>query len=107
MNISELRKKELVRFSEAYGIDRNEASKIINSFYKFCGLEETLLYRENDEKLANSRYTAELQEKEARWIERLNKYLSPYKLKLVWFGCFPSICEKGTTKTALRRYFYN
>lgn len=107
MTIAEQRKKELLRFSEHYGIEKETASRLVNSFYKFCGLEETLLYRENNEKTCNSSYTKELQAKEEAWINRLQKELSVYNLKMIWFGYLPTICETGTTKTALERYFYN
>lgn len=107
MTIAEQRQKELLRFSEHYGIELSKAAKLVNSFYRFCGLEETLLYRENDAKACNSSYTKELQKKEENWINRLQKDLSCYNLKMIWFGYLPTICEKDTTNTALERYFYN
>lgn len=107
MTIREKREKELKNFVANYNIDYAVAKTLINSFYRFCGLEETLLYRENDERLCNSYYTKQLQEKEARWIDRLQAQLAQYNLKMIWFGYLPTICEIGTTKTALERYFYN
>lgn len=106
LTIKEMRENELVNFSTNYNIEINEARTLVNSFYRFCGLEETLLYRENDEKLCNSNYTKTLQNKEERWIKRLQNNLSKYNLKMIWFGYLPTICEDGTTKTALNRYFY-
>lgn len=64
LTVAESRAKELNKFSEKYNINYQDAKRIVNSFYRFCGLEETLLYRENDEKLCNSNYTKQLQEKE-------------------------------------------
>lgn len=104
--IKENRQKALVNFSNDYGIEYETAKTLVNSYYRFCCLEETLLYRENDEKLVNNYYTKQLQEKEERWIERLQNKLKKYNLKMIWFGYLPTICEIGTTKTALERYFY-
>ena len=49
LTIAEMRKKELARFSEAYSIDLADAKKLVNSFYRFCGLESNLFYLENNE----------------------------------------------------------
>ena len=107
LTVAEMRRRELARFSESYNVNIEDAKRIVNSFYRFCGLEEVLLYRENNERLVNSSYTQELQEKEEKWIERLQSELAKYNLKMIWFGYLPTICEIGTTKTALERFFYN
>lgn len=106
LTIAEMRKKELARFSEAYSIDLADAKKLVNSFYRFCGLESNLFYLENNESTANSDYVKDLQKKEENWTERLQKNLAAHGLIMVWFGYLPTICESGTTKTALERYFY-
>lgn len=63
LTIAEMRKKELARFSEAYSIDLADAKKLVNSFYRFCGLESNLFYLENNESTANSDYVKDLQKK--------------------------------------------
>ena len=89
MSIAELRANEVARLasldiknerSEAI----TEAKKLMNSFYRLCGLEERLLYLANSEKTCNSRYTASLELKAEKWRERLQAAFKTYGLMLVW-----------------------
>lgn len=93
---------QLVKFNNAYINDMEKASYIVNSFNRLCGLCDTLLIRENTESLANSRYTKELEEKETRWIARLNKVLSEYGLSLVWSSHIPSIGIKEESTNCIK-----
>lgn len=87
--------------------DIQAARKTMNSFYKLCGLDETLLYRNNDKKTYNSRYTRELEEKSERWVKRLNEYLKPFKAEIKYFGYLPTICNINTTQDLYLAHFYN
>lgn len=82
--------------------DLQDARKTMNSFYRLCGLDEQLLYLENDERFH------EKAAKRERWFERLNNvFKSEYNACLVYFGYCPTICESGTTKDLYLRHFYN
>ena len=97
-SVSDIRRRSLINFNEAYIHDIDKASYIINSYYRLCGLSNTLLYRDNDERLYNSHYTRSLHDKEDRHVERLNKVLSEYGLTLIFFSWLPSICIKDENK---------
>lgn len=99
LTIAQRRERALNRFNEEHIHDEEAARKIINSFYRLSGLSERVFYRQNDEKLYNSRYTLSLEEKEDRWISRLNGYLKPYGLKVIYFGIFPTICKPDNEKS--------
>lgn len=100
LTIAEMRKKELARFSEVYSIDLADAKKLVNSFYRFCGLESNLFYLENNESTANSDYVKDLQKKEESWTERLQKNLPFMVWK--WFGL--AICLPFANPEQLRRH---
>ena len=95
LTIAQRRERQLQSFNEEFIKDISKASYIINSFYRLCGLDEWLLYAENDPRRCNSRYTQEQEEKALRWIARLNKHLAPYGLKIAYSGYLPSICIMG------------
>lgn len=79
----------------------------MNAYYRLCGLEERLLYLENNEKTHNSYYTKILQEQEERAIERVIKYFEEFNATLIWLGYLPTICEKETTRDLYLAHFYN
>lgn len=88
--------------------DIANARRTMNSFYRLCGLDEQLLYLENDERMYDRPSTKEKSEKRDRWYERLNKiFQTEYDAQLEYFGYCPTICAKGTTQDLYLRYFYN
>ena len=100
MTIAEKRQLELVNFSKKYNIELSEATRIINSYYRLCGLSERSVLASNDYDTYTKRrkYVEYLDNKCEKWIERLRGYLSPYGLYLVYAGIYPTICildEKG------------
>lgn len=112
ITIAELRKKEAYRLADLdTKNDREkaiaEATKLMNSFYRFCGLEERLLYLENDEKTCNSRYVVSLEVKAEKWRERLQAAFKSYDLMLVWYGYFPTITDHEGGSEVIYTYFYN
>ena len=116
MTIAQLREKELdrlVRFKTDSPVesDYEEARKIMNSFYRLCGLCETNLYLANDERRCNTRYTKASEGKEDKWYRRLDKtFHDTYGLNLCYCGYAPSIgvkCENGGFAEKITRWFYN
>lgn len=113
MTISELRFKARKRFEEDYIKDEDKAYNLCNRFYRLCGLEERLLYMNNDYDYYNKhrRYIDGQEAKADRMRTRLIEDLKPYGLTLYYFGYLPTITEvkdgKVTGTEALARYFYN
>lgn len=114
MTIAQLREREVIRLAtyknqEPTENDINEARAIMNSFYRLCGLCETLLYWENDERTYNKYYTREAEAKRDRWDDRLKSKLKPYGLTLYYSGYCPSIGTKdahGGCSEKITRWFY-
>lgn len=77
------------------------AQKAMNSFYRLAGFSERLFYINNDERLytryQKSGELEEMENRETRWIERLNEYLAEFKAKARYNGIYPSITD--TTRT--------
>ena len=115
MTIAQLREKELYRLvsyktENPTQEDYNEARRIMNSFYRLCGLAETNLYLSNDERTCNLHSTKESEERESRWYDRLNKQFQEiYGLCLFYSGYAPSIGVKypgGGCSEKITRWFY-
>ena len=106
MTIAQLREREVEHLASLGNGSIPEAKRIMNSYYRLCGLCEANLYLANCERTCNTKYTAESEAKEERWNKRLNKLLAPYGLELVYFGYFPTICFKGKYSKAISIYFY-
>ena len=88
--------------------DIADAKRTMSSFYRLCGLDEQLLYLENDERMCDRWSTKKKSEQRDRWYERLNKiFKEEYNAQLEYFGYCPTICAKGTTQDLYLRYFYN
>lgn len=116
MTIAQMREREIERLvayrtetpTEA---DYKEARRLMNSFYRLCGLAETNLYRANNERLCNNAYTKELEEKEARWVERLSKEFTEFCGFVLFYGGYcPSIGTRdprtGGVCEKVSRFFY-
>ena len=114
--IAQLREREiekLVSFktNDPTEADFAEARRLMNSFYRLCGLSETNLYLANDERTCNSKYTLKSEERESKWHERLNKQFQEiYGLCLVYCGYAPSSGVRcypgGGFSEKIERHFY-
>lgn len=116
MTIAQLRERELGRLvafktDSPTSEDYKEARRMMNSFYRLCGLCETNLYLTNDERTANRRYTHESEARDNKWHKRLDKQFSDtYGLRLVYCGYCPSIgvvLDHGGFSEKISRYFYD
>lgn len=115
MTIAQLREREVERLAKfktenPTTEDINNARKIMNSFYRLCGLCETNLYLANDERTYNKASTKRSEEREAQWVKRLDKWLEPYGLQLFYSGYCPSIGvvdkSNGGCSEKINRWFY-
>lgn len=91
--------------------DFREARRLMNSFYRLCGLSERNLYLSNEERTCNLASTQRSEDREMRWHERLDKaFHDTYGLNLVYCGYMPSIvsvCEHGGVSERIQRFFYD
>lgn len=102
LTIAQRRERQLEHFNDAYINDIDKAKKILNSYYRLCGLSERTFYLANDEKTCNGKYCKECEERELRWISRLNEMLNGTNLKVTYLGFLPSICEMNEETGAVK-----
>lgn len=91
--------------------DMRTAHRLMNSYYRLCGLAETNLWRQNDPMFCNSNYARMQEEKELAWHHRLSKEFNDrYGLSLYYLGYRPSIVKldpHGGAEVVINTYFYN
>lgn len=109
--IAEMRREEVQKLHGMnIGTDYATASRLMNSFYRLCGLAERNLYLVNDERTCNLRSTKQSEKKEEHWYNRLSKeFEDNYGLTLEYCSYLPSIGIKkpgGGFKEVIYRYFY-
>ncbi len=114
--IAQLREMEVdklahMKSAEPSEADYSEARRLMNSFYRLCGLCETNLYLANDERRHDSPYTKESEERETKWHKRLDaEFNRLYGLRLVYCGYAPSIGiiheNNGGFSERVNRWFY-
>ena len=73
LTIAQKREKAVIELANRTNGNIEGAKKAMNAYYRLCGLEERLLYLENDYKRHNSPYTKRLQAQEEKAIERVKK----------------------------------
>lgn len=111
VTIAQLRKRSAIdlaerKVSRPSAEEIAKATSIMNSYYRLCGLDERLLYLENDERTCNSRFVKELEEKREHWYKRLNAQFKEYSATLIYFGYHPTVCAIGTTQELYLAHFY-
>ena len=94
------------RMSAEFKIPAETAQNLMNRFYRLCGADTRLLYLENDDRTCNQKWVQDLSQQRDKRREKLNKDFSKYGLALKYFGYLPQICEAGTTREVVPRYFY-
>lgn len=106
LTIAEKRERELRLATKRYNIPYDEGKHLMNRFYRLNGDLERLSYLENDERTYKRRSTRELSESTDRRSEKLSADFGKYGLCLNYFGHLATICEKGTTRTAIEAFYY-
>ena len=115
MTIAQLREKEIDRLvsfrtNEPTEQDYEHARRLMNSFYRLCGLAERNLYLANDERTCNRKSTHDSEERESAWYKRLCKEFTAFcGLTLFYAGYAPSIGTKdknGGCCEKITRWFY-
>lgn len=102
------RERALISFNDEFIKDLTKARKIINSYYRLCGLSYRVCLLQNDADTCNTTYTAEQEAKEARHIKRLDTMLQAYGLNVVYSGIYPTIAilDKEKAGTCILRDVY-
>lgn len=106
MSIAQLREKALDRFNEDYISDFDAAKRLVNRFYRLAGLDERLLYYDNDERLCNKAWVNDEHNKADRMLTALRNDLKAYGLTVVYYGYLPTIIEIETQRHAFTTYYY-
>lgn len=102
MTIAEMRRRSVRELAERRNPNPTEedmalAKKTMNRYYRLCGMDERLLYLENDEKMHDKPYTIQLAAKRGKHFDRLNAtFKNEFDAQMVYFGYLPTICAKGT-----------
>lgn len=104
MTIAQLREVELNKLTQITQ-DQDKAKNMMNRYYRLCGMDESLLYLENDERWHDKPYTKELEAKRDKAYDRLSADFKNYGLKLQYFGYLPTITDQDT-RTVINSYFY-
>ena len=105
--VAELRERAILKL-----LERNEsatiedATKTMNAFYRLCGMDERLLYLENDERTCNKSYTRELSDRSQKAVARVKGYFEKYNATLVYYGYLPTIVDMETNSDLYLRHFY-
>lgn len=110
--IAEMRKKDVDKLAEITK-DRREAERFFNSFYRLAGLTLRLVYLESNERSyeRNKRYIEAENEREYKWLVRLNAQAKGYGLKVIssngYLSLYP-LREDGTLGSAFTYgHYYN
>lgn len=108
MTTAEIRRRNIYKLAERSDKYKENpletikrAERAMSSFYRLAGFSERLFYINNDERLytryQKSGELEEMENRETRWIERVNGYLAEFKAKARYNGIYPSITD--TTRT--------
>lgn len=116
MTIAQCREREVYRLAELYNPDPgpediDKARRLMNSYYRLCGLCDRNLYLSNEECTCNKLSTKRSEQRETNWHERLNKEFEEFAgVSLVYCSWYPSIGYKskyGGFERKIHAYFYN
>lgn len=117
MTIAEHREKELetlvsFKTDRPTEEDYNEARRIMNSFYRLCGLDWRVAELVNDSRTCDKWSTKQAEKRAYDWYMRLDKEFSRvYGLRLTYCGVCPSIgiISPGTGAffEKITRFFYD
>lgn len=114
LTIAQKRERELSRLVQyktdsPTEADFQEARRMMNSFYRLCGLCEREATLSNTWPDCNSRYVKRMGDRMMAWIDRLNReFRRVYGLEFDFCGHLPHIVKEGNRggADAINRYFY-
>lgn len=106
MTIAEQRRNAVKNMCEEFKIPAEAAKNLMSRYYNFVAADKHLAVLENDSSTANQRWVKDLAETTARRREKLISDFEKHGLTLEYFGCMPTICPVGSTRTAVPTFFY-
>lgn len=104
--VAEERERNLKFAVGKYGFTYDEGKHLMNRFYRLNADLERLLYLENNSETCNKKKHKELSESISKRSDKLSKDFEKYGLCLDYFSYLATICEKGTTRTAIETIYY-
>lgn len=112
MTIADLRKNAIYKLATRKNEfptleDLQDATRLMNSFYRLAGLDERLLYLQNSERTCNLLSTQQKEIKAFAWYKRLDKELREgYNARIKYFGYLPTICDINSTEDLYLVHYY-
>ena len=112
MSIAQLRERETLRLAKRHEDDPSpetirEAFRLMNSYYRLCGLMENNLYLSNNERTCNLKSTERSEERAYNWFKRLSAEFTAFcGFSLRQYGHIPSIID-ADGHHAVATYWYN
>lgn len=112
--IAELRAREIARLAtiiagkDPTATDSREAARnLMHRYYRLAGMCDRLLILDNDERTANTRYTAALEARREALSAKLNADFGRLAgLTLVYGSWLPTITDRKGGSDVINRYFY-
>ena len=115
LSIHEMRERDVIALTKVAAGEEPSAEaiatarRLMNSYYRLCGLCETNLYLANNAHTCDTAWTAESEERESRWYHRLAKQFEEFSgYTLHYCGYYPSICHEhnGAVADVIYPHFY-
>ena len=106
MTIAEQRRNAVKNMCEEFKIPAEAAKNLMSRYYNLAAADKHLAVLKNDSSTANQRQIGEMEETTVKRREKLIADLKKYGLTLEYFGCLPTICPVGSTRTAVPTFFY-
>ena len=96
---------ELHKRNELLGLEN--AYRLMNSFYRYVGLRVRNFEDDNNDRIANTKWHANNEEREDKWLDRLQEQFKEYNLILVFYGLYPTITDHKGGSDVIYTYYYN
>lgn len=109
MTVAEQRQRAITNYCIKHALsddDYLELKSVMNSYYRLCARFDHLLEWDNNDHYTNKKWVKDYETKAMNLYVKLQKRFNAFGLELVFFGYLPTICYKGTTSTAIEKYFY-
>lgn len=106
--IAELRAEqanELYKRNESLG--RDNAYRLMNSFYRYVGLRVRNVEDDSNERTVNTKWHKANEDRESKWLARLERQFKEYSLIIVFYGIYPTITEHEGGNETIYTYYYN
>lgn len=102
----EVKRLALFHSDDPTEADLQEASRLMNSLYRLVGLSERNCNWSNNERTCNSKWLADSEDREMRWMKRLdNEFREFCGLHLMWPGIYPLIVDQdGYSRVGMHYY---